>query len=82
MQQVYEDLEQMTPKERGEFVAIPGNLKKLVIETLCNPPVDLDSRFESAITAYKEAEMRHPDVFKNYDKVTSGLLKYFKSTKA
>ncbi|MFL5745269.1 MAG: hypothetical protein ACJ751_11415 [Niastella sp.] len=82
LQQVYEGQEPMTPKERGEFLTVPGNLRKLVMEMLCNPPADLDSRFERAITAYKEAELTHPTIFKNYDKVASGLQQYFKSRQA
>ncbi|MFL5745265.1 MAG: hypothetical protein ACJ751_11395, partial [Niastella sp.] len=82
LQQVYDAVQEMTPKERGEFISMPGPIRNLVIEALCNPSADLDTKFERTIADSKDAEKRHPDVFKNYDKAASELQKYFKSRKA
>ncbi|MFL5745271.1 MAG: hypothetical protein ACJ751_11425 [Niastella sp.] len=80
LQQVYEALKSMTPKERGELLMMPSPIKRMVIDVLCVPPADLDSMFESAIADFKEAEKEH-SVFKNYYKVVEGLYHYFKSQK-
>ncbi|MFL5745270.1 MAG: hypothetical protein ACJ751_11420 [Niastella sp.] len=82
LQQVYKAQEQMTPDERGEFFMNPGPIRFLAIEILLNPSGDLDSKFEETINDYQDAEKELPKMFKNHDKVTMELLRYFKSRKA
>ncbi len=80
LQQVYEGLEQMTPRERGEFLGLPGPIRRLVIDTFCDPSIDLDSTYTGSIARYKiDAEGYHP-VFKNWDKVVEDLYIHFKGT--
>ncbi|MFL5745275.1 MAG: hypothetical protein ACJ751_11445 [Niastella sp.] len=82
LKQVYEAQEQMTPDERGVFFSEPGPIRFLAIEALLNPSGELDSKFEETINDYQAIEKKYPTEFKNYDKVTMELLKYFKGGKA
>lgn len=82
LQQVYDGLEKMAPKERGELFTNPGPIKELIIEYLCNPSSNLDSQFEVIIKDYREVEKEFPEMFKNHDKVAVELQQYFKSQKA
>ncbi|MFL5745276.1 MAG: hypothetical protein ACJ751_11450 [Niastella sp.] len=79
LQQVYDSLGAMTPKERGELFTNPGPIRELIIEYLCNPSGNLESLFGVTINDYREVEKEFPEMFKNHDKVTIELQQYLKS---